>query len=271
MPDPEVGLYQRQRALDSDRVFRAVAFAAGALVLAILALITVSMVNQAWPAIRQSGLEFVTSKTWVPNGADSGPHRAHFGALAFVYGTAVASTIALVLAVPVSIGIALFTTEVVPRRLRSLVTTAIDLLAAVPSVVYGLWGVLVLAPNIQPFYDAVARAVHPVPVLNTLFGSGGSGRSFMTAGIILAIMITPIITSVSREVLNTVPGGEKAAALALGATRLGDDPGSRPAAQLRGHGGRGDARARAGDGGDDRGRPRDRLLAPDRRQPLQVR
>ncbi len=220
MPEPEGGLYQRQRALDSDRVFRAVAFGSGALVLAILALITVSLVNQAWPAIRESGLDFVRSKTWEPNDPDgAGPLTAQFGALAFVYGTAVASLIALVLAVPVSIGIALFTTEVVPRRLRGLVTATIDLLAAVPSVVYGLWGVLVLAPNIQPFYDGVARVVHPIPVLKDLFASGGSGRSFMTAGIILAIMITPIITSVSREVLNTVPSGEKAAALALGATR----------------------------------------------------
>jgi phosphate transport system permease protein len=216
----DAGLHRPQRALDSDRVFKGVALAAGGLVLAILALIAISMVSQAWPALQATGLDFVTSKRWVPNDPDgTGPLTAHFGALAFVYGTVVASAISLVLAVPVSIGIALFTTEVVPRRLRALVTTTIDLLAAVPSVVYGLWGIAVLAPNIAPFYEHVASAVHPIPVLHSIFAAGGSGRSFMTAGIILAIMITPIITSVTREVLNTVPSGEKAAALALGATR----------------------------------------------------
>jgi phosphate transport system permease protein len=206
--------------LDSDRTFKAVALGAGLLVLAILALIAVSMVNEAWPAFRESGWRFITSKTWIPNDPDGpGPRVPELGALAFVYGTAVASTIALVLSVPVSIGIALFATEVAPRRLRGFVVTAIDLLAAVPSVVYGLWGIAVLAPNITGFYGNVAGWVDPIPGLNTIFGQGGTGRSYATAGIILAIMITPIITSVSREVLNTVPQGERNAALALGATR----------------------------------------------------
>jgi phosphate transport system permease protein len=218
VPTPEVGLHDGRRALDSDRIFKGVALLAGLLVLAILALIAVSMLQQAWPALRHTGLDFVTSSRWRPNDGP-GSLKAHFGALAFVYGTAVASAIALVLAVPVSVGIALFTTEVAPRRLRGFVITAIDLLAAVPSVVYGLWGIAVLAPNIAPFYVHVGDAVHPIPVLNRLFGEGGQGRSFMTAGIILAIMITPIITSITREVLITVPSEEKAAALALGATR----------------------------------------------------
>ncbi len=208
-------------AVDSDAVFRAVALAAGALVLALLALIAASMVSQAWPAFRESGLEFLTSKRWVPNDPDgpTGPLRPHYGALAFVYGTTVISTIALVLAVPVSIGIALFTTEVVPPSLRGAVVTVVDLLAAIPSVVYGLWGIAVVAPNIAGVYDAVARWVAPIPGLSTIFGEGGTGRSFMTAGMILGIMITPIITSITREVFSTVPASEKAAALALGATR----------------------------------------------------
>ena len=235
---PEGGLYQHQRALDSDRVFRAVAFAAGALVLAILGLITVSLVNQAWPAIKQSGLDFVTSKTWQPNDPDGpGPLTAKFGALAFVYGTAVASAIALVLAVPVSIGIALFTTEVAPRRLRGLVTAVIDLLAAVPSVVYGLWGVLVLAPNIQPFYDGVARVVRPGSRCSTrLFAGGGSGRSFMTAGIILGHHDHP------DHHVGQPRGAQHRAQRREGGRPgprrhpLGDDPWSRPAPQLRWHG-----------------------------------
>ena len=220
MSTPEVGLHEGKRFVDSDRLFKGVALSAGLLVLAILALIAVSMLNQAWPALHHTGLDFVTSKRWVPNDPDgTGPLKEHFGALAFVYGTMVISVIALVFAVPVSVGIALFTTEVAPRRLRTTVVTIIDLLAAVPSVVYGLWGIAVLAPNIQPFYEHVAKVVHPIPVLKTLFGEGAQGRSFMTAGLILAIMITPIITSITREVLMTVPPGEKQAALALGATR----------------------------------------------------
>jgi phosphate transport system permease protein len=213
-------LSKRDRGTLADSAFKTIALIAGGLVLAILALIAVSTVHEAWPAFKTSKLHFLTSRTWSPNDPDGdGPLGPSFGALAFIYGTLVVSAIALVMAVPVSIGIALFTTEVVHRRLRSIVTTTIDLLAAIPSVVYGLWGVAVLAPNIKGFYDWIAGKVAPIPVLHTLFAGGGTGRSFMTAGIILAFMITPIITSVTREVFLTVPSGEKAAALALGATR----------------------------------------------------
>lgn len=215
------GLQKEGRSFETDAAFRLVARLAAGLVLAILVLIAVTMVSQAWPAFKEGGLKFVTSTRWVPNDPDgpSGPLGPQFGGLAFVYGTAVTSAIALVIAVPVSVSIALFTTEIVPSRLRSSVVNVIDLLAAIPSVVYGLWGIAVLAPKILGTYDWVAGLVAPVPVLSSLFGTGGTGRSFMTAGIILAIMITPIITSVTREVLATVPSGEKAAALALGATR----------------------------------------------------
>jgi phosphate transport system permease protein len=216
----EVELHDRGKRLDADRIFRGVALAAGLLVLAILVLIAISMLHEAWPALRESGFKFVTSKRWVPNDPDGdGPLQPEFGALAFVYGTVVASTIALVLAVPVSVGIALFTTEVVHRRLRAVVTTVIDLLAAVPSVVYGLWGIAVMAPKMAGFYERIADLVDPIPGLRAIFGHDAVGRSIMTAGIILAIMITPIITSITREVLATVPPGEKNAALALGATR----------------------------------------------------
>lgn len=205
-------LARRDRGAYGDTGFRLLAVAAGATILGVLGLIVVSTTTEAWPAFRESGLDFVTSKRWAPN-------EGVFGGLAFIYGTAVVSAISVVLAVPVSVGIALFTTDVAPRRLRSLVTTMIDLLAAIPSVVYGLWGILVLAPEIVGVYDTIADWVAPVPVLNTLFGTGGTGRSYMTAGIIVAVMITPIITSITREVFVMVPQGEKDAALALGATR----------------------------------------------------
>jgi phosphate transport system permease protein len=214
-------LTTRDKGARFDSAFRWTALLAGATVLAVLALIVISTVNEARPAFAESGWKFITSTRWVPNDPDGpdGPRGPEFGALAFAYGTAVVSAIALVFAVPVSLGIGLFTTEVAGRRLRSLVTTVMDLMAAVPSVVYGLWGVTVLAPDIVPVYKWVADRFEPIPGLRVLFGEGATGRSFMTAGLILAVMITPIITSLSREVFATVPRAEKDAALALGATR----------------------------------------------------
>ena len=117
-----------------------------------------------------------------------------------------------------SLGIALYANEAAPRRLRKPVVYVMDLLAAIPSVVYGLWGIIVLAPAIQPVYKAISGAVGDVPVLGWFF-NGESGRSYMTAGIILAIMITPIITSLSREVIATVPSAQREAAYGMGATR----------------------------------------------------
>ncbi|MGN9910845.1 phosphate ABC transporter permease subunit PstC [Phytohabitans sp. LJ34] len=187
----------------------ALTIGAGLLVLAVLALILITTTREAWPALSKMGLDFITSKTW-------DPPAGVFGALAFIFGTAVVSLIALIFAVPVSLGIALFLTELAPRRLRGPAVTVIDLLAAVPSVVFGLWGVLVVAPKLVPIYQWFHDVLGWIP----LFGEPvGSGRSFMTAGLILAIMITPIITSISREVFSTVPRADKDAALALGATR----------------------------------------------------
>jgi phosphate transport system permease protein len=197
----------------ADRLFRSMALAAGLLVLAILALILITTTRQAWPALSDQGLSFLTSREW-------NPPAGKFGALAFIYGTGVVSLISLILSVPISIGIALFMTELAPRRLRGPAVTVIDLLAAVPSVVFGLWGILVVAPTLVPIYRWFNDVFGGIPVLGKLFGSPvGGGRSFMTAGIILAIMITPIIISISREVFATVPSADKEAAYALGATR----------------------------------------------------
>jgi phosphate transport system permease protein len=219
--DSSPSLTHRDRGARIDSAFRWTALLAGLTVLAILVLIVVSMTSESMDAFRESGWKFVTSTKWVPNDPDGpqGPKTPEFGALTFIYGTIIVSVIALVLAVPVSIGIALFTTEVAPRPVQRAVTTVMDLMAAVPSVVFGLWGVAVLVPAIPGFYDTVADWVSPIPGLNAIFGSGGTGRSFMTAGIILGAMITPIITSLSREVFATVPRSDKDAALALGATR----------------------------------------------------
>src|SRR4029453_5967053 len=131
----------------TERLFSAWTLATGLLVLAILGLILLTTTNEAWPVLRDMGLGFITKATWDPN---PGTGDAVFGALAFMYGTAVSSLIAVLIAVPISIGIALFLTELAPRRLRAPATTIIDLLAAVPSVVFGLWGVLVAAPVLVP-------------------------------------------------------------------------------------------------------------------------
>ena len=202
----------RDRGRWADEGFRLLALAAGLLILVILALIAITATQKAWPAFKAEGLGYVTSRDWIPN-------EGKFGALAFIYGTAIISAIAVVLAVPISVGIALFVTEAAPRRLRTVVTSLMDLLAAVPSVVFGLWGILVLAPNVSGLYNWVSDRVDPVPVLTKIFDGSQSGRSFFTAGLILAIMIIPIITSVTREVFATVPRNDKDGALALGATR----------------------------------------------------
>jgi phosphate transport system permease protein len=215
---PAIHLTAKGHGAAADRSFSALSLAAGLLVLAILALILVTTLREAWPALRQSGLDFVTSGSWVPLEVEGAPPK--YGALSFVYGTAVVSFLALIFAVPVSIGIALFLTELAPRRIRSTTVAVIDLLASVPSVVFGLWGIIVVGPALVKVYQALHDVLGGVPGLGRLFGEPVStGRGFMTAGIIVAIMIIPIITSITREVFATVPESEKHAALALGATR----------------------------------------------------
>lgn len=170
----------------ADRAFSALAVAAAGLVLLILGMIAVVMTRRAWPAF---GEPFFTSTRW--SAADQ-----IFGALPFVWGTLYTAVIAVAIAVPISLGVALYITQAAPPWLRKPMVYLIDLLAVVPSVVFGLWGVLVLSQHF------------------------GLGRSFLTAGIILAIMITPIVTSISKEVFATVPRDQKEAAWGLGATRF---------------------------------------------------
>ena len=195
-----------------DRTFQIIALASGLLVLVILVLIAFSTTQQAVPWFKAEGWG-IFGKTW-------NPATSQFGALSFIYGTAITSAIAVVMAVPVSVGIALLLTEVVPYRWARPIVYVIDLLAVVPSVVWGLWGILVFAPWIAKIYGHIGSAVTGIPVLGNLFGPPTSGASFFTAGIILAFMITPIVTSLSREVIATVPAIDKEGAYALGATRL---------------------------------------------------
>jgi phosphate transport system permease protein len=210
VPAGSAGPLEQRRPL-GDRSFAIIALAAGLLVLVILVLIAVTTSQQAASWFSTEGLKIFTNN-WNP-GANQ------YGALAFIYGTAITAVIALVMAVPVSVGIALLLTEVVPRRWAQPIVYVVDLLAVVPSVVWGLWGILVFAPWLQHIYTDIASGVKGVPVLDSLFGQPVSGASFFTAGIILAFMITPIVTSLSREVIATVPAIDREGAYALGATR----------------------------------------------------
>ena len=202
----------RRSGLIADRGFRILALAAGLMVLVILALIAIYTTREAWPWFQEEGLNIFTD-TW-------DPAKNTFGALGLIYGTLVVSGIAVLFSLPVSIGIALFVTDVAPRRIRRPIVYTVDLLAAIPSVVYGLWALLVLADPLASLFQTVSDATASIPILKTLFANpSASGKSIMTAGIIVAIMITPIITSITREVFATVPASQKEAALALGATR----------------------------------------------------
>ncbi len=177
--------------------------------LLVLAYMVISTTGTALPVFRAEGISFITSSEWSPS-------NGKFGALAFIYGTIVTSVIALVIAVPLSLGVSLFLTEYAPKRLRAPIGYAVDLLAAVPSVIYGLWGVFVLLPLfLQPIADFLADYLGFIPI----FAGPPSGLSYFGAGVILAIMITPIISSLTREVFDTVPDADRQAAYALGATR----------------------------------------------------
>ncbi|MGE0879331.1 MAG: phosphate ABC transporter permease subunit PstC [Acidimicrobiia bacterium] len=201
----------RGRRAFADRGFGWLVKAAGVTVLLVLGLIALTMGNRSRGALSAEGLDFFTSKRWAPS-------QGHFGALAFIYGTVVTAIIALVLAVPVSVGIALFTTEIAPPKAKRFLVYTIDLLAVVPSVVFGLWGLLLFSGQVKGFYDTVHDLASHVPVLSGVFGIP-NGTSLFTAGTILAVMITPIISSLAREVISTCPQADREGALALGATK----------------------------------------------------
>lgn len=193
----------------ADPTFAWVTGIAGVLVLVVLACMVVITTVTAMPVFRSQGISFVFSTNWHPS-------AGQFGAFAFIFGTLVTSVIALVIAVPLSLGIALFLTEIAPKWIRGPVAYMVDLLAAVPSVVYGLWGVFILLPMfLQPVAVWLSKNLGWIPI----FKGPATGLSFFGAGVVLAIMIIPIISSLTREVLRAVPTDEKNAAYALGATR----------------------------------------------------
>ncbi len=195
-----------------DRLFGAAARAAAVLTLALLAGILVSLAIGAWPAIQAYGLSFLTRSVW-------DPVQGEFGGLVMIYGTLATSAIALLIAVPVSFGIALFLTELSPAWLKRPLGTAIELLAAVPSIVYGMWGLMVFGPILATWVQQPLQALLAgVPGLSALVSGPPVGIGILPAGILLAIMVIPFIASVMRDVFEVTPPLLKESAYGLGAT-----------------------------------------------------
>src|SRR5216110_1478622 len=192
-----------------DAVFRALMFGAALLLLLIVAAMIVALASNSTLSMREFGFGFLTSREW-------DPVKNKFGALAFIYGTVASSLIALLISVPLSLGIAVFLVEQAPPFLSRPIRFLVELLAAIPSVVYGLWGIFVLAPFLRVHVEPpLARWFGWLP----LFQGTITGIGLLTGGVILAIMVTPIISAVVRDVLSAVPNTQREAALALGATK----------------------------------------------------
>lgn len=195
-----------------DRVYRGIARTSAFATLVLMALIGGFLLTQGLPALRDAGWSFLTVTEWNPDGGQ-------FGIASVLFGSVLIAAVALVIAVPLAIGAALYVTEYAPLRLRRPMTSMIDLLAAVPSLIYGLWGRFFLQPRLIPLSDWLTDHLGFIPIFKTtttLFGS-----TTFIAGVVVAIMVVPLITAVVREVFSQAPPGEKEGALALGGTRWG--------------------------------------------------
>lgn len=192
-----------------DALFRLGSGSAAVVLLVILGLIVLVLTLNAWQSMNTFGLAFLGNRIWDPN-------TNQYGALSFIYGTVVTSAIALLIGVPISLGIAIFLVELAPPSIRAPLTYVVELLAAIPSVVYGLWGIFVLVPVMANYVDpALQGALGFLPIFQgPIYGYG-----LLTAGVILAIMIIPTVAAISRDALLAVPQNQREAALSLGATR----------------------------------------------------
>jgi phosphate transport system permease protein len=201
-----------KRSGASDTRFRWLTFSAAVLVVLLFLGIMGALTEGAWLSIKTFGWDFITNQKW-------NPVTEQFGALPAIYGTVATSVLAMALAVPVGIGIAIFLTEICPRALRRPIGIAIELLAGIPSIVYGIWGMFTFAPffqeHIQPW---IVDAVADIPILQTLFEGPPYGIGIFTASFILSIMILPFIAAVARDVFATVPATLKESAYAMGCT-----------------------------------------------------
>jgi phosphate transport system permease protein len=195
-----------------DALFRALTMLFAVLVLLILSGVIVALVAGAWPALQHFGLGFIVADVW-------NPVTEKFGAVAPIYGTLVTSFIAMLIGIPVAFGVALFITELCPLWLKRPLATMIELLAAIPSIIYGIWGLFVFAPFVQDKIEpALIGTLGQVPGFGRLFAGPPLGIGVLTAGFILAIMVLPFISSIMRDVFETVPPVLKESTYALGAT-----------------------------------------------------
>lgn len=199
----------KSRFIAGDSLFKGVTLGLAGSILVILVLMTVEMTYQSLPSVKAFGWRFVIGSEW-------DAVQGKFAALPFLYGSVVSSLLAILLATPLSVGTALFITDIAPKKLGAMVSSLVELLAAIPSVIYGLWGILVMAPWLQ-------QTVQPFLIEHfgflPFFQGAPYGVSMLAAVFILMIMIVPIITSITKEVLLAVPKAQKEAAYALGATR----------------------------------------------------
>ena len=206
----------------ADRLFRRGTGLSALLVIVLLLATAVFLVGESWSALTHYGpLSFLGSQRWAPSEAVSDSASPNpYGILQFIYGTLVTSIIAMLIAVPVSVAVALFITEIAPTRLRRPLGYLVDLLAAIPSVVYGFWGIFALVPAIKPVGQFLTETLGKAPLIGPVFAGPFFGVSYFTAGLVLAIMILPIITAICREVFLVAPIEEKEAAIGLGATKF---------------------------------------------------
>jgi phosphate transport system permease protein len=210
MPGTEVR--RRPAGGAGDAIFHGLTVLFAVLVLMILGGVIASLIYGALPALRKFGFGFIVNGAW-------NPVTENFGALAPIYGTLVTSLIAMLIGIPVAFGVALFITELCPKWLKRPLGTMIELLAAIPSIIYGIWGLFILAPFIQEYVEpALINSIGRVPGIGILFAGPPLGIGVLTAGFILAIMVLPFIASVMREVFDTVPPMLKESAYGLGAT-----------------------------------------------------
>lgn len=195
-----------------DAAFRVITRSAAFLVLLLLSGVIVSLIIGSMPALQAFGFDFITTQSW-------NPVTEKFGAMAPIYGTLVTSLIAMLIAVPVGLMIAFFLTELCPQWLRRPIAIAIELLAGIPSIIYGIWGLFVFAPFMQVHIQPLLISLFgPIPGLSNLFAGPPYGIGMLTAGLILAIMVLPFITSISRDVFDAVPPVLKEAAYGVGCT-----------------------------------------------------
>lgn len=204
----------RRRGSYGDRIFHGLTLSVSVGVVALLALFVGLLLREAWPTITRYGIQLLYNPVWNPNPGPALP--LSFGALPFVYGTLVTSALALLIGVPLSLGVAIFLSELSPPFLKMPLGVLVELLAAVPSVVYGLWGYFVLVPVMR---TSIEPTLKPALGWTGLFSGTILGTDLLTAGVILAIMIVPTVSAVSRETMAAVPDSQREAALSLGATR----------------------------------------------------